>query len=369
MIFAMILNEYTSCAFAVELELGLFEDAERHFECAIDVVGSLELISWAIHGQCAARLALAQSDLISGKAGSAFHLIKSALDQCQARTGELSSATHKLIGDLYTFGAKLPNDLFCVDDEEGSYEAQLGFIAKGEVAYHEAARAISETDTDDSKLIRAMLVSDAGINILLRAQLIASTKTRGVENFNMSSATNEYFGQAANEFRRALSLCPSYALAWCGLGCCVVKSDPLLAQHAFCRALELDPMFGDGYSNLCFLYTTNGLLEVSAAVSDALTQVSDTPMMWINRALILESEARQRPGHDSNVLLCQASDAYRACLQVDKHPRAVIGIAINGRESWRSFPSNSLCSVLHDGSSFLKEYLGGAYLLTTLQIL
>jgi Flp pilus assembly protein TadD len=64
------------------------------------------------------------------------------------------------------------------------------------------------------------------------------------------------FQRSVKEFRRAIDLSPHYAPAWCGLGCAAGSgSDPLLAQHAFCRSLELDSLYPDTYANLGFLYT------------------------------------------------------------------------------------------------------------------
>jgi hypothetical protein len=93
--------------------------------------------------------------------------------------------------------------------------------------------------------------------------------------------------------------------------------------------MELDHLFPEPYANLSFLYTRNGALDRSASVSDALTQVADTPMMWINRALILERQQDESTIADHG--LEQAADAYRAALQVAPIPAAKNGLAMTCR--------------------------------------
>lgn len=65
-----------------------------------------------------------------------------------------------------------------------------------------------------------------------------------------------------------------------------------------------------------------------------LTQVADSPLMWINRAFILEQKSRDCSGAtaiaDDLKMVFEASDAYRAALQVTKQPDALIGLAVTG---------------------------------------
>jgi hypothetical protein len=90
---------------------------------------------------------------------------------------------------------------------------------------------------------------------------------------------------------------------------------------------------------------------------DALTQVADTPMTWINRALQLEvtlDDANMEDSDRSIEWISQACDAYRAALQVDKHPAALLGLAISFRilGTWK-IPSHS---ASWEGSVLVKEY-------------
>ena len=93
-------------------------------------------------------------------------------------------------------------------------------------------------------------------------------------------------------------------------------------------------MLPDGYANVGFLYTNLQAFHASEETMNALTQVADTPMMWINRAFILERKAMAGLKDDSSKSsqrVRQAADAYRAALQVLKQPDAVIGLAVTNR--------------------------------------
>lgn len=60
-----------------------------------------------------------------------------------------------------------------------------------------------------------------------------------------------------------------------------------------------------------------------------LTQVGDTPLMWIARGMLLEKSAKQ--GDEIEEKLHSASDAYRACLQTTRYPSALLGLALTCR--------------------------------------
>lgn len=93
-------------------------------------------------------------------------------------------------------------------------------------------------------------------------------------------------------------------------------------------------MLPDGYANVGFLYTTLQAFDASEETMNALTQVADTPMMWINRAFMLEQKAMADLKDDSSKSsqrVRQAADAYRAALQVLKQPDAMIGLAVTNR--------------------------------------
>jgi tetratricopeptide (TPR) repeat protein len=346
---------------SVELELGLFDEAADKFSRAIKI-GDKNLIRWATYGEGVALLAMAQRDNSEGKAGSAFSLASKAIKSCESLEEKTSAAIQKLLGDLYTFGAALPDDVFGsenVTTRNELQDVQLAFIANGETAYAGAEQAVEGLTTEDSIIQRASFVTDFGVNRLLQAQMVAFFQSRGLQERVRSPKVIEMFERAANEFRRAIELYPLYAPAWCGLGCSVAGDAPLLAQHAFCRSIELDQQFPDPYSNLSFLYTENNSFFPSASVSDALTQIADTPMMWINRALILEREAVKTTDDVVSVpKLRQAADAYRAALQVGKHPSAMLGLAMTFRETDDNFGQAADAAAL-ESFGYTSEYIGG----------
>jgi hypothetical protein len=177
----------------------------------------------------------------------------------------------------------------------------------------------------------------------------------------------EVYDRAAATFQMSIELNPLHAPAWCGFGCAVVAKDPLLAQHAFCRCLQLEQMFPDAYSNLGFLYTSFDAFDASEGSMNALTQIADTPMMWMNRAMVLEREAvahieNQRPDVAEREIM-QAADAYRAALQVMKHPDAQLGLSITGRMVTIKDDKSKAMAYLtqrKDSTSLMKEFIGSS---------
>lgn len=338
------------------MELGLFDDAAENFSKAIERADE-NLRTWATYGRGVALLAMAQRDNKDGKCGSAYDLASKAIEGCESLKENKAGAIWKLLGDLYTFGASLPVDVFESDESIGRIalqEIQLAFVANGEDAYTRADQVIQDgPDSDDNIVLRASFVTDLGVNKLLQAQMLGAFESEGLAE--RSTRVNTMFEKAADEFRRALELCPVYAPAWCGLGCSVAAGDPLLAQHAFCRSIDLDHQFPDAYCNLSFLYTQRSSFSHSASVSDAVTQIADTPMMWINRALILEHESVTRKPEESADRLRQAADAYRAALQVEKDPSAMFGLALTCHFD----KSLSADSAALESYGYTTEYLGG----------
>jgi tetratricopeptide (TPR) repeat protein len=325
---------------AAELGLGLAEEAADKFTRALKI-GGPSTLPIAAYGQGAALLSLAQRDAQDGKAGSAHAYIRRALEGFESSTSAFG-CTQKLLGDLYSFGAALPPDVFAEASSESAILDQIVFVRKGEDCYRSAVEYSEKVSDDDEEagLLRAALVTDTGANLLLQAQLTAFHQCKGMSYFSMEGKENfpdikELFDRAVVEFRRALQASPLYSSAWCGLGCAMVSNDPLLAQHAFCRSIQLDNLSPDAYSNLGFLYTAHDSYALSKGVLDALTQVADSPMMWINRALILERNAAgdiEKGDHNkAEDAIAQAADAYRAALQVVKHPSAMLGLALTSR--------------------------------------
>ncbi|GAX23395.1 superkiller protein 3 [Fistulifera solaris] len=344
---------YCGCG-QVELELGLYADANSNFQKAAQGADSTEL-AWAMYGQGVSFLALAQRDFHQEKFGSAFTMLKQGIESCGTPFQHLSMSFSKLLGDLYTFGASLPSDVFVGFEEEkhDETECKLAFVAKGEAAFLQAIETHTNWEGEDKALLEASLLSDLATNKLLRAQILIST------SYDIEKG-KQLFEEAAEVFRQAIGIYPQNPAAWCGLGSSVFNSDPLLAQHAFCQSIDLENQFQDAYANLSFLYTENGALSQSANVSNALTQVADTPMMWINRALILEREvATESSGSELERKLSQAADAYMASLQVERNARAICGAAVTKRASSNGSRDNNKVEIRYDSFCLSAEYHKG----------
>ena len=311
---------------------------------------------------------MAQRDAQDGKAGAAYSGIQQAIDSFDSSTSSFG-CTQKLLGDLYSFGATLPPDIFADPTSHGELKKQILFVEKGEACYKLAVgyyQGVSD-DKDESNLLCAATIADGAANILLRAQLKAYAHFKGYEMPSTSEGeaaqeVAELYSIASAEFRRAVELCQDYGPAWCGLGCSLVSSDPLMAQHAFCRSIQLDSVAPDAYANLGFMYTAHKSYSASMGVMGALTQVADTPMMWINRALMLERSAvddlAAKNGEKAAGSISQAADAYRAALQVVKHPSAMLGLAMTCRvdsETNTATPTNVQQSS-HTNISFRESH-------------
>ncbi len=338
----------------MELELGLYEDANNNFKKAAQGADVTEL-PWAMYGQGVSFLALAQRDFHQEKFGSAISMLNQGIESCGTAVQHLSISFNKLLGDIYTFGASLPSDVFVGFEEEkrNATECKLAFVAKGEGAFLQAIETHTDWEGEDKSLLQASLFSDLATNKLLRAQILTST---GYD----TEKGKTLFEEAAEVFRHAIDIHPQYPAAWCGLGSSVFKSDPLLAQHAFCQSIDLENQFQDAYANLSFLYTENGALSQSANVSDALTQIADTPMMWINRALILEREvATETSSPELERKLSQAADAYMASLQVERNPTAILGAAVTKRASVNCSKDYNKVEVRYDSFCLSAEYHRG----------
>jgi tetratricopeptide (TPR) repeat protein len=316
----------------VELELGLADDAVKKFEDALALESVNDTLrKVAVLGLGQSLLSLAKRDAADGKASSAFEKINRALDVFNDVGPNDAFCLLKVHGDLYSLGTILPPYVFdCANDiGNDTSMSQLEFIAKGEEVYRWAESMVMAPAPEIKSTLQASAICDIASNILSRAQLLSLHDSQGVHQ-ELTSTCNDEFELAANEFRRALDVDPLHPFAWCGLGCAVMHSDPLLAQHAFARSVELDPLSPYAYANLSFLYSARHQSQASSDVSKALTQVADTPMMWINLAFLLEWQAAQNIP-EARTFLSQAADAYRAALQVAQLPVALYGLGLTCR--------------------------------------
>ena len=375
----------------VELELGLFEEATEKFELVLQrEKDSSHTI--AAYGQGSALLSLGHRDALDGKAAAAIQHVSRAIS-CIENTFILEGATSppagcalKLLGDLYSFGALLPPDVFTerLDDESTVDEqsktllkAQASFVANGEKAYRDAAESLIAFDDDETNALRAAMLCDLGGNILLQGQILSSAY--GVAQgctpdltlrdvIEMDSEVKRIYDRSIDVFKDTISVSPLHGPAWCGLGCSLSPTDPLLAQHALCTALTLDKMMPDSWSNLAFLFAEKEATAQSAEMLDGLTQVADSPLMWICRALLLERDVQSDSG-PSEPRISRAADAYRAALQVVKHPSALLGLSLTcratvstirvGKEEKTSVYSNISSDLARrDSYGYMSEYVG-----------
>jgi len=356
------------CAWAhVELELGLYDEAVAKFEA---VLGGSESASLAVasYGHGTAMLALSRLHANEGKFGSALeHLqrgIKSvkSLVEAKGQPASLSSSACalKLLGDLYTFGSSLPASLFGKDEDDANDKldcchhddntvSKLSFASKGGEAYTKAWQTHKEREakcdvSSDSSLLSAAALFDVGTSLLCQARILASSLGEGTGGGTKSSMLDMpskcpgirgRIDQCIEHFRKAIEMEETFAPAWCGLGSALCYKDTLLAQHCFCRALQIDKASPENWSNLGLVYADRGIVNASSEALDALTCVADTPFMWIGRALLLEDESVKVD--ESSLLvseessLSRASDAYRAALQVANHPVALLGLSLTAR--------------------------------------
>ena len=347
--------------------MGLFEDAISRFEAVLEASTESSVRPLASYGHGIAMVALSKTLVDEGKFGSALeHLfrgiqsIEALLDEKEDLTSSPSTSAccFKLLGDLYTMVSSLPVSLFADNtDDKGSMRcdldccsrhdeetlSKLSFVSKGEDAYSKAMLAHKEVSKESSESDTSLLVAaasfDLGTNLLCQAQILAAslgegtggnTQTSMLEMRKKSKGVEYRIDESIKHFRAAIESEELFAPAWCGVGSALCYKDILLAQHCFCRAVQIDKTIADGWSSLGLIYADLNAASPASETLDALTQVADSPFMWIGRALLLEhDEAGNVQEQESN--LSRASDAYRAALQVANHPEALLGLSVTAR--------------------------------------
>jgi tetratricopeptide (TPR) repeat protein len=278
-------------------------------------------------------------DTDEGKYGRALSRLITginALESTPISSGVLEHffIAEKLLGDLHSSASLLPPSVFkdgndtCSKSIFQALELKLDFIRKGEIAYQNILKKLNKkgTGTPESLLdIHATAFCDLGINKIFQMNVLRELccEEYGINDImskfksENESIIGDLFNEAVGAFKDAIRLNPLFSLAWCGLGCAMVAHEPLLAQHAFCRALQIDKSGDDSWTNLILLYLENYQIDASEEAVDLLTQVADTSMMWITRGLIAEEKAK----------VSNASDAYRASLNICRSSQALLGLA------------------------------------------
>lgn len=101
----------------------------------------------------------------------------------------------------------------------------------------------------------------------------------------------------------------------------------LSAQHCFCQALHIDMKDKNSFGNIGMLCINFLSLDAAGEAFDCLTQIADTPIMWIGRGLAHEVLARKESSFsEQDIHFMNAADAYRAALQVNQNPAALLGL-------------------------------------------
>lgn len=331
-----------SFAFTVEVELGLVEQATEKFETVLSKGDKLARLN-ASFGIASCMMLGARRDKDEGKYGHALSRLITGINALGESCPSSESLDHffitgKLLGDLYSSASLLPPSVFKIGNESDfkALELKLDFIRKGGAAYENILlklNNIGDAFRENLVDIYATASCDLGINKLLQINIL---RELCCEEYGIDGVTSKFksetesiidgiFNEAVGAFKDAIRLNHLFSLAWCGLGCAMVTHDPLLAQHAFCRSLQIDKSGDDSWTNLILLYLENHQIDASEEAVDLLTQVADTSMMWIVRGLIAEEKTR----HTSEV--SNASDAYRASLNMCRTSQALLGLALTCR--------------------------------------
>ena len=299
-------------------------------------------------------LCLARKSVIEGKYSAARRFLQEGIDilfqSVEQQLPDESAYRHgcafKLVGDLFSFGIDLPpyvfNDCSNEANNHAGIERKIGFVAKGETYYKKAADifqtcSMSPVQSDDLKSdFLALAFCDIGTNILQQAKLILECTSEGSEVIVRSRSILGFVKEndrlrtllerSIQFFKKSIEIDDLLPDSWCGLGCALTTTSPITAQHCFCRALQIEKTHVDAWTNLYFLFLEYGVTESSPEVIDILTQIIDSPLTWIGRAISLERDSFS--ADDNEEVICDAMNAYRSALQTCRHPFALLGSSL-----------------------------------------
>lgn len=341
------------CSFCVvALELGLYDESIERCDNAIASCQQSQVQRLANYVKGNAVLAVSRQDLQEGKYGACLAHIKLGKELKAESYSEL-----KLLGDLLSVSEALPPYVFTEDDTHFGVEKldivnvevkrKLRVLSAGADSYSKALELVKEihdVDGEEKQFLVAAAATDLGCNLLAQVRTVSLALGEGSGGDTRTSITDlkvqhkqlqNIIQDAINAFICAIDSSPGEALAWCGIGCALAAIDPMKAQHAFARALELDKGGGEAWSNMGVLFAHYNCRDKGSEVLDALTQAEDTPLMWICRGLFFESASEvwneQVSAREAN--LSKAADAYRAALQISQHPSAILGLSLTCRRN------------------------------------
>jgi len=328
------------------------DEATEKFEKVIDNENLLTRFN-AAYGLGSCMLVFARQATEAGKHGDALSFVKRGIDALLTFLTDTTKANFncawKLLGDLHSFCFLVPFSVFAQNGTCGVKE-KSDFISEGQKAY---ARIIENivNETDESKLdellpIRTTALVDTAINFLLRARVQSEIlhdgsgvgKSASMGDIAKDEDMQVLLTSSVRYFLESIELDPISPISWTGLGSALVFADPILAQHAFSRALQLDKGTEDAWANMSLLYFDHGHLDKSEETVDSLTQVADSAIMWIARGLLLEKQSQSAENLD--IVMSRAADAYRASLQISRHQGGLLGLSLTSRS--QGFPKNGI---------------------------
>jgi tetratricopeptide (TPR) repeat protein len=299
----------------------------------------------AAHGLASCMLVFARQAAEEGKFGDALSCLKKGINSLSTFTENkvVFCCVWKLLGDLHSHGSIIPASVFedKNTDVDNENKHKMNFIAQGEDAYMHIISSIENIQdserANEMTSLRTIALNDLAINLFLRARLRSeylhegsgigpSTSRIDVSN---DEECQKLLDLSMKYFISAIELDPLLPMSWCGLGTALVSKDPILAQHAFCRALQLDKSTEDAWANLSLLFFDHNNIVPSEEAVDSLTQVADSAIMWIVRGLLLEKQFKVN--QDTESVFSKASDAYRASLQISRHQAAYLGLSLTSR--------------------------------------
>lgn len=304
--------------------MGLLDDAASKFGKALLALKCFNSKLNASYGFASCMLLSANRNVDEGKNGAALSNLHRGIEcvkQCISDNTTFDfMCLYKLLGDLYSHGYKIPASNF------ENLSVKVDFVRLGESTYRQLLKKIeNDTKSSDNKVLLSSAMNDIGTNILLQAYLLCDTSMKDYKR--LDEKTKVILSRAQHFFVSAIELNQYDSHAWLGLGCSLCALDTILSQHAFCRALQLDKSSQDAWVNLSFMYCEQSQFKASECTIDALTQIGDTPLMWIARALLLEKATKSETFVEDK--LDSIADAYRACLQTTRNSEAFLGLGLN----------------------------------------
>ncbi len=353
------------CAWAqVDLDLGLYEAAAETCAKVLVMESSFHVKRMATYTEGEALLSLARGRILEGKFGSCLSLLTKGAARLKSQSMEKNNDSTKsrycelkLLGDIYSCGHSLPLYVFrqlktdepqsenCEENFNRHVENKLSFLIEGEQAYAAALTMVKVASgrENDAQWLVAAAATDLGTNLLFQANVVQLALGEGsaqIESTSSSLSVMEssrllgLITRSVNAYLSAIDSSPCDGSAWCGLGCALIALDPVMSQHAFSRGIQLDPFLADSWSNLSLLYASHDKNK-SSEVLDQITQVEDTPLMWIGRGFLMEETAMEWSDDEvvKEACFAKAADAFRSALQIQQHSAALLGLSLNCRRT------------------------------------